>query len=160
MKLEIVSHGETETVCIGSRIGGLLGGGEIILLDSDLGGGKTALTRGLAEGIGSKDDVTSPTFAINQMYSGDNLEIYHYDLYRLESLGQTEHEMQEFLELPNAVIVIEWPGLAENMLASRDKIKIKIERQKTTENERLIIIEYPDSLKYAIDADILENQPF
>ncbi len=159
MRLEIVSRKETETVCIGRCIGELLRGGEIIFLDSDLGGGKTALTRGLAIGIESIDDVTSPTFAINQTYNGKKLEIHHYDLYRLDSLGETEYEMQEFLKEPNAVLVIEWPGLAESVLADRDKIIIKIERQKSTEDERLITIEYPESLKYAIDADMLEGKP-
>ena len=159
MRLEIVSHKESETVCIGKCIGGLLKGGEIILLDSDLGGGKTALTRGLAEGIGSGDDVTSPTFAINQTYTGKKLEIHHYDLYRLDTLGEVEYEMLEFINEPNSVVVVEWPGLAESMLANRDKIIIKIDRQKSSENERLITIEYSDSLDYAIDADMLEDHP-
>ena len=159
MRLEIVSSGETETVCIGRCIGGLLRGGEIILLDSDLGGGKTALTRGLAEGIESSDDVTSPTFAINQTYTGKNLRIHHYDLYRLDTLGETEFEMQEFLNDPKAVLVIEWPRLAEPVLVNKDKITIKINRQKSAVDERLIIIEYPDSLEYAIDADKLEDHP-
>jgi len=157
MKLVIMSNSEKQTVCIGKQIGGLLRGGEIILLDSDLGGGKTALTRGLAEGIGSGDEVTSPTFAINQTYIGKKLEIHHYDLYRLDTLGETKYEMQEFLKEPNSVVVIEWPGLAENMLANTDKITIKIDRQKSSENDRLITIEYPDSLKYAINIESLED---
>jgi tRNA threonylcarbamoyladenosine biosynthesis protein TsaE len=157
MKLEIVSHNEKETICIGRQIGRLLRGGEIILLDSDLGGGKTALTKGLAEGIGSVDDVTSPTFAINQTYKGIKLEIHHYDLYRLDTLGEVVYEMQEFLKEPNSVVVIEWPGLAEDVLANREKIIIKIERQKSSEGDRLIIVDYPKSLEYAIDADLLKD---
>lgn len=159
MKLEIVSHSEKETICIGRQIGSLLRGGEVILLDSDLGGGKTALTKGLAEGIDSIDDVTSPTFAINQTYKGKNLEIHHYDLYRLDTLGEVEFEMREFINEPNSVVVVEWPGLAKDMLANRDKIVIKIERQKSSEDDRLITIEYPESLKYAIDEEVLEDHP-
>lgn len=159
MNLVIVSRSEEETVCIGKCIGKLLRGGEIIIIDSDLGGGKTALTRGLAQGIESPDDVTSPTFAINQTYKGKNLELHHYDLYRLDTLGEVEYEMQEFLEEPKAVVVIEWPGLAGDLLASREKITIKIERQKSSEDERLMNIEYPESLKYTIDADLLEDHP-
>jgi len=159
MKLEIMSHGEKDTFCIGKQIGSSLRGGEIILLDSDLGGGKTVLTKGIAEGIGSTDLVTSPTFTIQQIYTGKNLELYHYDLYRLNTLGIIEQEMQEFLGQPDVVVVVEWPGLAESVFPSKEVIHIKLDRQKSSETERLLTIEYPDSSKYAIDKDVLGDYP-
>src|SRR3989337_1220075 len=76
-----------ETEQLGEQIGKLLRGGELIELASDLGGGKTTMTHGLARGIGSSDPVASPTFTISREYTGGRLHIYHYDLYRLHEFG-------------------------------------------------------------------------
>jgi len=60
---------------------------EIIELRSDLGGGKTTFTQGLAAGAGSKDAVSSPTFTLKKIYRAGELHIYHYDFYRLNEPG-------------------------------------------------------------------------
>jgi len=158
MKLEITSRSETDTSNIGAQIGGQLRGGEIILLESDLGGGKTALTRGITLGIGSEDAVSSPTFMISQIYSGRSLQLHHYDLYRLGEMGLMKEELQEVMEDENNVVVIEWPNLVEHSLPENRVIHIKFELRKRDINERLITINYPDKLSYAIDKDVLEDR--
>ena len=146
MKLELLSRNETDTVNIGSQIGHKLRGSEIILLESDLGGGKTTFTRGLASGIESGDDVSSPTFTISQVYKGKSLEIHHYDLYRLGEMGLMMKELQEVVEDKNNVVVIEWPNLVEHNLPENRVIHIKLEMRKRDINERLITIMYADQL--------------
>lgn len=75
---------------LGARLGCLLQAGDVVVLTGDLGAGKTQLTKGIAQGMGVTDDVTSPTFTIQMRYRGTNLPLYHFDLYRLsdpEELG-------------------------------------------------------------------------
>lgn len=77
-------------------------------LVSDLGGGKTTFTRGLAKGIDSADHVSSPTFKISNIYKGKNLALYHYDFYRLQQDELIALELADALEDPLGVTVIEW----------------------------------------------------
>lgn len=157
MKLELLSWNETDTVNMGKQIGSRLRGGEIILLESDLGGGKTTFTKGLAVGLGSEDDVSSPTFTISQVYRGKKLELHHYDLYRLGEMGLMSEELNEVLEDKHNIVVIEWPNLAEANLPVDRLIHIKFELRKRDINERLITINYPEILSYAIVEDISED---
>ena len=159
MRLTITSRSENDTQCIGKSIGERLKGSEIILLESDLGGGKTTLTRGLTEALGSQEQVTSPTFTISQVYGSGRLEVHHYDLYRLGEIGLMNQEIQEVLSLENGVVVIEWPGLATESLPADRIIHISLERQKSGEDDRRITIEYPVELAYAVDPDVLEDAP-
>ena len=159
MRLTITSRSEKDTLCIGKSIGERLTGGEIILLDSDLGGGKTTLTRGLISGIGSADEVSSPTFTISQVYGSGRLEVHHYDLYRLGEMGLMSEEIREVLLLQNGVVVIEWPGLVTEDLPSDRVIHIALERQKSGEDDRRITIEYTEELAYAMDPAVLEDAP-
>lgn len=85
-----VSHSTDETIAVGRRLGALLGEGDVLVLTGDLGAGKTQLTKGIAAGMGVLDDVTSPTFTIEMVYEGDELPLYHFDLYRLEDASQLD----------------------------------------------------------------------
>lgn len=86
--LDIVSHSAAQTVRIGHRLGELLGPGDTLLLYGDFGAGKTHMTKGIAQGLGSDDMVNSPSFVlINEYRSGQahrRAPIYHIDLYRIE----------------------------------------------------------------------------
>jgi tRNA threonylcarbamoyladenosine biosynthesis protein TsaE len=158
MKYEFMSRSEDQTVAIGQHIGAHLKGGEIILLQSDLGGGKTTITKGLAQGVGCSEPVSSPTFTITQVYSGGRMELHHYDLYRLGEMGLMNEELQEIIRLDNVVIVIEWPELAINSLPKERVLNISLLRQKSGEYDRLVIIEYEDNLSYVIEAQELEAE--
>src|ERR1700679_221405 len=97
-----------ETIGLAAAIGGRLRGGEVIELASDLGGGKTTFVRGLAQGAGSGDTVSSPSFTLTNQYEAGDLTIYHFDFYRLLEAGIVRDELAEVLADPQAVVVVEW----------------------------------------------------
>lgn len=84
MEATFVTRSTDETIMLGEQLGKLLRAGDVLVLTGDLGAGKTQLTKGMAMGMGVTDDVTSPTFTIEMVYEGDELPLYHFDLYRLE----------------------------------------------------------------------------
>ncbi|HXD33321.1 MAG TPA: tRNA (adenosine(37)-N6)-threonylcarbamoyltransferase complex ATPase subunit type 1 TsaE [Pyrinomonadaceae bacterium] len=105
-----ISHSPADTVSLGSTIGGLLSGGEILLLSGPLGAGKTMFVKGLAVSLGiDPEEVTSPTFTLVNPYEG-RLRFYHIDLYRLDEGPTAAHavDLDELLSEERAVIMIEW----------------------------------------------------
>ena len=102
------THSEIETAAAGRTLASQLSAGSVVLLYGDLGAGKTALVRGLAEGVGvSADDVSSPTFTIMQEYRGGRVPLYHVDLYRLNDPREIEDLGLDEIAA-NGVLAIEW----------------------------------------------------
>lgn len=102
------SHSESETRAVASRLAASLKPGDVLLLAGDLGAGKTAFVRGLAEGLGIKaDDVTSPTFTLVHEYRGGRLPLIHVDLYRLDHAELDEIGMDQDLA-DRGVVAVEW----------------------------------------------------
>ena len=105
----MISHSERETELAGRDLAQRLSAGAIVLLSGELGAGKTAFVRGLAEGLGiDPASVSSPTFTLVQEYRGGRVPLYHVDLYRLSSpevddLGLDDPAMEV------GVMAIEWP---------------------------------------------------
>lgn len=126
-------------------IGSRLRGGEIIILSSDLGGGKTTFTQGLAEGVGSKDQVSSPTFTIANIYKGPNFDIHHLDFYRLNSPGIMADELKEKLDDERSVIIIEWADIVKDILPQKH---IYIEITNKGDDNRLFKISFDQSFDY------------
>jgi tRNA threonylcarbamoyladenosine biosynthesis protein TsaE len=147
--LEVLTESATQTEQIARIIGSNLKGGECIEMSSDIGGGKTTFTRGLVYGAGSIDAVSSPTFTIGKQYIAKKLLIYHFDFYRLHEPGLVAEELQEALENPNAVIVVEWAETVQKVLPN-DRIKIIFERVATHEDNRTIRISAPEELTYLL----------
>lgn len=146
MKNRIVTTPE-DMVALGAHIGQRLRGGEVIELVSDLGGGKTTLTRGLAQGFGSDDQVASPTFTISRVYTAGDRAMHHFDFYRLGESGLIAHELQDLLGDPQVVIIVEWGGVvAEVMPAST----VHIEITKTPEGSREVSVDCPDEYAYLV----------
>lgn len=115
-KVEITKSVE-ETLELGKHFGQSLKGGEVIEFVGDLGAGKTAFVRGIAEGIASDDQVTSPTFTISNTYEGKNgLSLHHYDFYRLTEPGVIAEELAEATQDPKAIICIEWAETVRGVL--------------------------------------------
>ncbi|MDN5819643.1 MAG: tRNA (adenosine(37)-N6)-threonylcarbamoyltransferase complex ATPase subunit type 1 TsaE [bacterium] len=109
----------------GQAIGSVLGGGEVIELIGDVGSGKTTLTKGIGLGLDVTDSVQSPSFTINRVYSArDDLELAHYDFYRLDDSGIMSDELSEAINRPDAVTVIEWGGLVDGVLPD-DRLTIR-----------------------------------
>jgi tRNA threonylcarbamoyladenosine biosynthesis protein TsaE len=99
---------ETETAAVGRELAATLSAGDVVLLYGDLGAGKTAFTKGLAEGLGvSRDEVSSPTFTLVQEYRGGRLPLFHVDLYRLNDPREIDDLGLDEIAV-DGVLAIEW----------------------------------------------------
>jgi tRNA threonylcarbamoyladenosine biosynthesis protein TsaE len=107
--LEILSISEEQTLDIARRLAQEARLPAHFLLYGDLGAGKTLFTKGLAEGFGVDDvtEVTSPTFTLINQYKG-RVPIFHIDLYRIDTGKLDGLGLEEILDTPNAVVIIEW----------------------------------------------------
>ena len=104
----IVSESEQQTRSIASALARDLAMGSVLLLSGDLGAGKTAFVRGLAEGLGiDADEVTSPTFTLVHEYRGGRLPLIHIDLYRLDRADLDEIGLDQDLAA-TGIIAVEW----------------------------------------------------
>jgi len=107
--LEFFSRSPEQTRRVGVRLGGLLAAGDVICLQGNLGAGKTTFVQGLAQGWGSLDAVSSPTFILVNIYRrADASQLFHLDAYRLESPLEAE-ELDLDSMLAQGALVIEWP---------------------------------------------------
>jgi tRNA threonylcarbamoyladenosine biosynthesis protein TsaE len=130
------THSESETAAVGRDLAAALSEGAVVLLSGDLGAGKTAFVRGLAEGLGHEPaDVSSPTFTLVQEYRGGRLPLLHADLYRLDDPREIDDLGLDELG-SGAVLAIEW---AEKMPRSPEQaIVVHIEHAGDT--ERLVTV--------------------
>ena len=120
------THSESETAAVGRDLARALGPGSIVLLFGDLGAGKTAFVRGLAEGLGAPpEDVSSPTFTLMQEYRGGHVPLVHVDLYRLDDPREVDELGLEEIGL-NSVLAIEWAGKLPR--AFTDGVEVRIEQ--------------------------------
>ncbi len=103
-----ISHNVAETLALGEEWGGRAESGWVIAVSGDLGAGKTQLVKGLARGLRITGRVQSPSFALVNIHTGGRLDLFHLDLYRLETVEQiTAAGLEEYLT-PAGVTVIEW----------------------------------------------------
>ena len=140
----VTTQSEDDTAALGRELAATLSAGDVLLLSGDLGAGKTAFVRGLAEGLGvSRDEVSSPTFTLIQEYRGGRLTLFHVDLYRIDDAREfDELGLDEIAE--DGVLAIEW---AERLPAPpAHAIRISIEH--AGEFERRIVLE--KSTKYEV----------
>lgn len=118
--------GEGEMKAFGVRLGAFLRGGEVIELVGDVGAGKTALTKGIAAGLGIDEDVQSPSFTISRVYESPvHLRLVHYDFYRLNDPGIMAEELIEALSEMQNITVVEWANIVQGVLPS-DRLSIHI----------------------------------
>ena len=103
---KFISQNEDDTIRFGLKISQLIKEGMVILLQGDLGVGKTTFTKGLASGLGIKRNITSPTFTIMKVYHGKHT-LYHIDAYRLEGIDQ-DLGFEDYI-YDDGITVIEWP---------------------------------------------------
>ncbi len=137
-----VSHGTAETESFAASFAARLLAGDVLALYGGLGVGKTAFVRGLARGLGTTSEVSSPTFALVHEYDG-RVPIAHFDMYRIRTLDDLYSTgFFDYLDAGYA-LVIEWSENVEDYLPQR-RTAIRIERGKT-ENERTLTIEDEDT---------------
>lgn len=134
--MKIYSNSITETEKIAEKLASKLKGNEVIAFYGDLGAGKTTFTRGIANYFGLKDQVSSPTFSLVHEYGENKNKIYHFDMYRIESIEDLE-STGFFDYLDRGIILIEWTENIEKYIPS-NTIIINIE--KNGENSRVIDI--------------------
>jgi tRNA threonylcarbamoyladenosine biosynthesis protein TsaE len=146
--LQINSTSSDKTEELAERIGSKLRGGEVIELVSDLGGGKTTFTRGLARGAGSEDKIGSPTFTLSREYQAPKFTIAHFDFYRLAEAGIVADELAEAIQDPQYVCVVEWGDIVHDVLPEK-RLTIRIDR--VGEEERRLTFEYTDRLDYLVE---------
>ncbi len=138
-----VSRSTAETESFAASLADSLRAGDVIALYGGLGAGKTAFVRGLAHGLGSTSEVSSPTFALVHEYEG-RLPIAHFDMYRIHTLDDLYSTgFFDFLDA-GYVTVIEWSENVEDYLPDR-RMTIRIARG-STENERTLTIEDANTL--------------
>ncbi len=132
-----LTNSPMETQALGARLGEKLQPGTVIAYRGDLGAGKTAFTRGIAQGLGATDLVTSPTYTIVNEYLSGRMPLFHFDMYRLpDSDSLFDIGWEDYLER-GGVCAVEW---SENVAdAMEDAIIISIE--KTGEDSRRITVE-------------------
>ncbi len=109
-----------------------------------MGGGKTTFVRGLARGLGSKDTVSSPTFTLNKIYVAKNLQVHHFDFYRLNDAGIVADQLAESLESSDVITLVEWSDIVKNVLPE-DRLSIELKMTPDDSEERQIIISYPEA---------------
>jgi tRNA threonylcarbamoyladenosine biosynthesis protein TsaE len=124
--IEINTYSEKDTLRLGKKIGSLAWPGMIILLEGDLGTGKTVLTRGLARGLGIEEPITSPTYTLIHQYQG-RLPLYHFDIYRLNDAEEMYDLGYEDFFYGQGVTVVEWPERIE-YLRPHEYLGISIEK--------------------------------
>ena len=139
--VEIISRSEAETKAIAKNLAGKLPAGSVLALIGPLGGGKTAFVKGLAQGLGLKNKIASPTFVIYQVYpvpGRKKQKFYHFDLYRLDHAKQLgELGLAEILQNPKNILAIEWAEKINKLLPPRT-IYIRFRRGKTPNARKII----------------------
>lgn len=144
---QISTTSSEETEKIGEQLGQQLKGGEVIELISDIGGGKTTLTRGIVRGVGSSDHVSSPTFTISRVYKSQELTVYHFDFYRLNESGLIAHELGDTIGQDGSVVIVEWGEIVRDVLPEQ---RIKVELKRVSEFDRQISIRASEGLEYVL----------
>lgn len=119
---EIVIKNLKQTKDFAKRFAKLLRGGEIILLNGDLGAGKTTFTREVLRALGVKDEVTSPTFTIMREYHTKKFDIFHFDMYRIVDANEVgEFGLEDYLYSgnPRSLVFIEWSENIKEILRGK-----------------------------------------
>ncbi len=137
--MQITTYSADETQALGQRLAKRLLPGDVIAYFGDLGAGKTALTRGIAQGLGVTDLVTSPTYTIVNEYLTGRIPLFHFDMYRLGSSDELFDIGWEDYLARGGVCAVEWSENVEDAL--RDAIHITIEKDPLEPDTRRITIE-------------------
>jgi tRNA threonylcarbamoyladenosine biosynthesis protein TsaE len=136
---EVTTHSAEETIDFGRTLLELLSPPKIVLLRGDLGAGKTTLVKGIAAAFdaASEEDVTSPTFTLIHEYRGPRANLFHIDLYRIDTPRELDTLALDDLRSENSILLVEWGEKFPRLAQERD-LEISLERE--GESERRIRI--------------------
>ncbi len=136
--LKIVSSNLNDTLSFGKKLASKLSNGDLVVLSGELGSGKTKLTEGILSYFNLENEISSPTFTIVNEYIKNDINIYHFDVYRLE-------DSSEFYEIggdeyfDKGICIVEWGEIIQDALP-KDYIHIQFERDENNENLRVLNI--------------------
>ena len=136
MTREFTTKSGEETIALGRELVPLLTPPKLVVLRGDLGTGKTTLVKGIAQGFqaATEENVTSPTFTLVHEYRGPAVNVYHIDLYRVETQRELETLALDDLMSENSVLLIEWGGKFARFSQTRD-VEVALERISETERK-------------------------
>lgn len=128
---EHLTRSEEETAAVARALAATLSPGDVLLLSGNLGAGKTAFVRGVAEGLDiDPHAVSSPTFTLVHEYRGERLTLYHVDLYRLDRAATDDLGLEE-MGVAHGVLAIEWPDRLTHTLPGARRVHIEIVDEQT-----------------------------
>lgn len=134
-----ISNSEEETINLAKKIAEKLKIGDVIVLSGELGSGKTKFTEGILTYFGLENEISSPTFTIVNEYISNNINIYHFDVYRLSDIDEFYAiGGEEYFN--KGICIIEWGEIIKEALP-KEYIKINFEKDINSENTRIINIE-------------------
>jgi len=139
MEREFTTHSAEETIALGRTLAAELAPSRIVLLRGDLGAGKTTLVKGIAAGFhaASEENVTSPTFTLVHEYRGPEVNVYHIDLYRVDTPRELETLGLDDLMAENNILLIEWGEKFQRFERERD---VEITFERLCDNDRRITV--------------------
>ena len=130
----MITQSPGETRALGARLAQLLRPGDVLLLEGDLGAGKSELTRGIAKGLGVSGPIASPSFTILNVYEDGRVPLYHFDWYRLNDAEELyDLGMDEYLG-GDGIAVVEWPSRCADAIPA-DHLTIRIRPVGESERE-------------------------
>lgn len=130
MLREVTTHSAEETVAFGRTLRDLLAPPKLVLLSGDLGAGKTTLVKGIAAAFeaASEEDVTSPTFTLIHEYRGPRANLYHIDLYRIDTQRELDTLALDDLRGEDSILLIEWGEKFPRLVRERD-VEVRLEQE-------------------------------
>lgn len=136
---EIVCNNENQTKIFAENLASKLGKGDVIVLSGELGAGKTKFVEGFLNHFGLQNEISSPTFTIVNEYHNEQIDIYHFDLYRLADVYEFENiGGEEYFE--KGICIFEWGELIEDILPN-DYIKVSFDKDDNDMDVRKLKIE-------------------
>ena len=140
----IESRSEKDTFALGQKLGGDCRPGDIVLLNGDLGVGKTVFTKGFGKGLGIEEPISSPTFTIMQIYESGRLPLYHFDVYRIADPEEMDEIGYEDYFYGEGVCLIEWADLISEILPEKyTRVTISKDLEKGFDYRKILLEEIP-----------------
>jgi tRNA threonylcarbamoyladenosine biosynthesis protein TsaE len=125
MQRRITTTSSAETEAIGAELAETLAPGDVVLIEGELGAGKTTFVRGACRSLGVRAPVTSPTFTIGQRYRG-RVPVSHLDLFRIGDMSQEDPDLLADYLGPDTIAFVEWPEVGEDALAGLGRIAVRV----------------------------------
>ncbi|HJG49445.1 tRNA (adenosine(37)-N6)-threonylcarbamoyltransferase complex ATPase subunit type 1 TsaE [Limosilactobacillus ingluviei] len=147
--MKIALANREATMALGRRLAPLLQAGDVLVLNGDLGAGKTTFTKGLAAGLGIQQMIKSPTFTIIREYQGGRLPLYHMDVYRLEAGGGQDLGLEEYFD-GDGISVVEWAQFVADELPT-EYLSLTFTRTATENERQLTVVPHGTRLTHVVE---------